>query len=71
MTSNRTIYNILGVFLLLSALMVNIPSVIHGSFPPSLMLISIGIMALCLGYLAPHFAAKDERVQKFVNVLFT
>lgn len=64
MTNNRAIFIILGTIITVSALFVNITTIIVGKFPHSLMMISMGILCFCMAYLAPHFSEKDERAQK-------
>lgn len=50
--------------MLINALLINGAYISSGKFPEALMVVAMTIMAFCLAYLAPHFAAKDERAQK-------
>ena len=64
MKNNRAILLILGFIMLVNALLINGAYIFSGKFPEALMAVALTIMAFCLAYLAPHFAAKDERAQK-------
>ncbi|MGM9943709.1 MAG: hypothetical protein ACI33M_02135 [Lysinibacillus sp.] len=64
MKNKRVIFLILGFIMLVNALLINGAYISSGKFPEALMAVALTIMAFCLAYLAPHFAAKDERAQK-------
>lgn len=64
MKNNRAIFLILGFIMLVNALLINGAYIFSGKFPEALMAVALTIMVFCLAYLAPHFAAKDERAQK-------
>ena len=64
MKNNRAIFLIFGFIMLVNALVINGAYIFSGKFPEALMTVALTIMAFCLAYLAPHFAAKDEREQK-------
>lgn len=64
MKNNRVIFLILGFIMLINALLINGAYIFSGKFPEALMAVAVAVMAFCLAYLAPHFAAKDERAQK-------
>lgn len=64
MNNKRVIFLIIGFIMLLNAIFINGAYIFSGKFPEALMAVAVTIMAFCLAYLAPHFAAKDERAQK-------
>jgi len=64
MNNNRVIFLILGFIMLVNSIVINSAYISLGKFPEGLMAVAVTIMAFCLAYLAPHFAAKDERAQK-------
>ena len=64
MSSSRRFFLIMGFFMLFNAILINVAQISAGKFPEALMTVAITIMCFCLAYLAPHFAAKDERAQK-------
>ena len=61
---NRSFFLFIGVFMLLIGIFINGSYMFSGKFPDALMVVALSIMAFCLAYLEPHFAAKDERAQK-------
>lgn len=61
---NRSFFLFIGVFMLIVGIFINGNYIFSGKFPDALMVISLSVMAFCLAYLEPHFAAKDERAQK-------
>lgn len=64
MGNNRFLFLFLGIVMLINAILFNGAFIVQGKFPEHLMAIALTIMAFCLAYLSPHFAAKDERAQK-------
>ena len=64
MKNSRGMFLIFGFIMLASAVVINGAYIFSGKFPEALMAVAVAVMAFCLAYLAPHFAAKDERAQK-------
>lgn len=64
MKNTRAIFLILGFIMLVNALIMNGAYIFSGKFPEALMAVALTVMSFCLAYLAPQFAAKDERAQR-------
>lgn len=64
MKNTRAILLILGFIMLINALIINSAYILSGKFPEGLMAVALTVMSFCLAYLAPQFAAKDERAQR-------
>lgn len=67
MRENQAAYLFLAVINLPLGLYINIPKIMDGEFPQSLMLIFTGLAALMMAYLSPHLFPKDERSETIIG----
>ncbi|WP_419957997.1 hypothetical protein [Psychrobacillus psychrotolerans] len=63
MNNKRAIFMIIGFIMLINTVIINGANILAGKFPNGFMAVALTIMAFCLAYLVPHFAAKDERAK--------
>jgi hypothetical protein len=68
---NRLTFLFSGILLTGMAFYLNVDYVIAGQFPPSILILAVGINQLLMSYLSPHLFPKDERSKEITGKAMT